>query len=203
MPGPPSLAGPASEDPQHPLETKLETDPESGLELVYPVDDCPPEIYAEAGLEIHADDSVKGTDVSSRRRKLLWILAVIVCIALIASVASGVTIATRRRSTPERTSASTSGNTSASTSQSDSPIQGLRPGSALAAASYFDTAGYAHHRVYYQDASNRIKESAWDESSKRWTVQTLNQTNAKAGSPLAATAKQPPLDPVSCAVFCP
>lgn len=185
MAGAPYYDDAAANAPEHVPDSNLQLCyGDAGLEPTYPVSECPSkEIEPTKGVE--------------RRRKNwpLIIFLALVIVSIIGGVVGGV-VGTKSRKSG---SGSPTGN---GTSPTGTPttIRGIRPGSALAAVAYYDTAGIGNHRVYYQDESNKIRESAWDEVGRNWTVRTLLQLpDVRAGSPLAAAVKQPP-NPVSITI---
>ncbi|KAI4256404.1 MAG: hypothetical protein L6R42_006244 [Xanthoria sp. 1 TBL-2021] len=63
----------------------------------------------------------------------------------------------------------------------------------LAALQWTDLDGISHSRVYYQDSLNRIRESAWDNSTSwrsPWQIDVISNA-VKSGTPLAAAAGYP------------
>ena len=66
----------------------------------------------------------------------------------------------------------------------------------LAALQWTDLNRTLHKRVYYQDAMNKLRESAWDNSTTPrtpWRVNTISNA-VKPGTPLAAAAGYPHAD---------
>ncbi|KAL8879575.1 MAG: hypothetical protein Q9192_008205, partial [Flavoplaca navasiana] len=63
----------------------------------------------------------------------------------------------------------------------------------LAALQWTDLNRTLHKRVYYQDAMNKLRESAWDNSTASrtpWRINTISNA-VKPGTPLAAAAGYP------------
>ena len=63
----------------------------------------------------------------------------------------------------------------------------------IAAAKWTDLNGTLHKRLYYQGNDDRIRESAWDNTTSRqspWAINLISDT-AKPGTPIAAVAGYP------------
>lgn len=120
-----------------------------------------------------------------RRKTFFIMLAVIVFLIVAAAISGGAggTIATRNRKT------------SATVPQTiPSPTARIRyANTGLASMQYTDLKGTLHKRLYYQDNSNKVRESAWDNSTAfntAWQVNTISD-GVKPGTPIAAAAGYP------------
>jgi hypothetical protein len=63
----------------------------------------------------------------------------------------------------------------------------------MAALQWSDLAGIKHHRVYFEDTSNAILESAWDSNASKWqtTVVASSELKVQNRSTVAAAAGWP------------
>lgn len=120
------------------------------------------------------------------RRKTFFIcLAVVSFLVIAGAVSGGVggTIFGRQK----RPTASVVDDIPSSTTQPQYANTGL------AALQYNDSSDIIHKRLYYQDISNVIRESAWDSNSTfdaAWQVSSVSDV-VKPGTPLAAAAGYP------------
>ena len=121
------------------------------------------------------------------RRKTFFILLPVVLILIVAcAVGGGVghTIAARNR---EQT-------TSVPTDlPPPTPTRGQYANTGLAAMQWTDLGHTLHKRLYYQDNSNRVRESAWENSTTfdtAWKINIISDA-VKPGTPIAALAGYP------------
>ncbi|MCJ1462869.1 hypothetical protein MMC07_001473 [Pseudocyphellaria aurata] len=120
------------------------------------------------------------------RRKMFFLLLPVVLVIIIAgAVGGGVggTIAARNR---KQTVTSIS-------SQAPTTTRAQYANTGLAAMHWTDLKGTLHKRLYYQDNSGKIRESAWDNSTafdSAWKINTISNA-VKPGTPIAAVAGYP------------
>lgn len=177
--------------------------PDSNLQVCYDDAGLEPRCLVDDCLSKEAEPLPRSGNFH-RRKWLIVLIAVLVTLSIIGGVVGGAVGSRSRKSNSTFKSSNISASGPAPNPATNRPatIRGIRDGSALAAVSYFDMSGIANYRVYYQDESNNIKESAWDEIGRNWTVTTLHQlADVRAGSPLAAAVRQPPIDPVSVILY--
>ena len=120
------------------------------------------------------------------RRRMFFVLLVVVLVLLIAAIVGGGvggTLAAHNRA-------------KAATTPMQHTLPATRPSYAntgLAAMQWIDLNGTLHKRLYYQDHSNMIRESAWDNSTafnSTWNVNTITDA-VKPSTPIAAVAGYP------------
>lgn len=127
------------------------------------------------------------------KRKTFFILLSVVFVLIIAgAVGGGVggTIATRNR---QRTDTVPTYGPSSTPPQAPTTTRVTYANTGLAAMQWTDLNGTLHKRLYYQDNSDRIRESARDNSSAfdtAWKVNAISGA-AKPGTPIAAVAGYP------------
>lgn len=134
---------------------------------------------------VHAESSppTKEHKIFGLRRKIFFILLVMVLVLIIAgAVGGGVggAIAARNRNKNAAPKAATA-----------SQVGCANTG--LAAMLWTDLNGTLHKRLYYQDNNDKIRESAWDNSTSfntAWNVNAISDV-AKACTPIAAVAGYP------------
>ena len=139
-------------------------------------------------FDVHSDSpqSLEERKDFSQKRKTSFILLTVVIILMIAgTLAGGVgrTIAARHR----EPTATAPRNTSSPTTRVAYANTGL------AAMQWTDLNGTLHKRVYYQDSSSKIQESAWDNSTgfnTAWKINAISDA-VKPGTPIAAAAGYP------------
>ncbi len=118
------------------------------------------------------------------RRKTFFIFSLVVLVLIIAgAVGGGVggTIATRNRKQ------------TATVPQAPTTTRGGYANTGLAAMLWTDLNGTLHKRLYYQDNKDKIRESAWDNSTAfdtAWEINAISDA-AKPGTPIAAVAGYP------------
>jgi hypothetical protein len=124
------------------------------------------------------------------RRKTFFILLTVLLILIIASaVGGGVgrTIAARRKNQTATVP------TTPTLLQAPTTTQVRYANTGLAAMQWTDLNGTLHNRLYYQDNSNKLRESAWDNSTtfdSAWKVNAISDA-VKPGTPIAAAAGYP------------
>ncbi|KAL2038105.1 hypothetical protein N7G274_009052 [Stereocaulon virgatum] len=120
------------------------------------------------------------------RRKTFFILLLVVLVLVIAGIVgggAGGAMAARNKGKP----APVPTNTSVPTPQARYAKTGL------AAIQWTDSNGTLHKRLYYQDNSDKIRESAWDNSTafdSAWRIHVISDA-VKPGTPIAAAAGYP------------
>lgn len=118
------------------------------------------------------------------RRKMFFILSVVVLVLIIAgAVGGGVggTVAARNR------------NKTANAPKAPTAAPVAYANTGLAAMLWTDLNGTLHKRLYYQDNKDKIRESAWDNSTAfntAWNVNAISNA-VKPGTPIAAAAGYP------------
>ncbi|KAL8799199.1 MAG: hypothetical protein Q9200_007598 [Gallowayella weberi] len=134
------------------------------------------------------------------KRKGFWIpLAILVLIgAIVGGIAGGLTIRKYSFSVSDKEDSKTSPNSTAaspsksistaSPSSTSSPAQpSSKPlNSSLALVAWSDHGNLKHRRLYYQDDTGTIKESAWNSSADMWYLSQDNLAKAKPNTPIAA-----------------
>ncbi len=102
----------------------------------------------------------------------------------------GGTIAARNR---ERTATVPTHDPSSTPPQAPTTTRVPYANTGLAAMQWTDLNGTLHKRLYYQDNSDKIRESAWDNSTAFDTVWEVNAISGavKPGTPIAAVAGYP------------
>ena len=126
------------------------------------------------------------------RRKTFFILLPVVFVILLGAIGGGVggTIAARNR----KQAATVPSEIPSSTSpQAPTTTRVRYANTGLAAMQWTDLNGTLHKRLYYQDNSNKIRESAKDNSTAfdaAWAVNIISDA-VKPGTPIAAAAGYP------------
>lgn len=127
------------------------------------------------------------------RSKTFFVLLPVVLVLLIAGVVGGGiggTIAVRNR----KQNATVPTNIPSSTApQAPTTTRVHYANTGLAAMQWTDLNGTLHKRLYYQDNSDKIRESAWDNSTAfgaAWKVNAISNA-VKPGTPIAAAAGYP------------
>lgn len=124
--------------------------------------------------------------ISGLKRKALFIpLTVVIFLIIASAVGGGVggTIAARRRDETVLVEISTP-----TLLEEPTTTQLRYANTGLAAMQWTDLNGTIHNRLYYQDNSNKIRESAWDNSAtfdSAWKVNAITDA-VKPGTPIAA-----------------
>lgn len=111
------------------------------------------------------------------------VLVIIIAVAIGGGIGIGGSIASRNR---RQKATSTS-------PQAPTTTRGQYANTGLAAMQWTDLNGTLHKRLYYQDNSDKIRESAWDNSTAfdtAWQVNAISDA-AKPGTPIAAVAGYP------------
>ncbi|KAI9736315.1 MAG: hypothetical protein M1834_001201 [Cirrosporium novae-zelandiae] len=130
-----------------------------------------------------------------------WIIALIAAVAIVAvAVGVGVGVAVTRKQSQESTTASTNNptatsanNSTAASSDSSTNAQSTATlsNTQLASIAWNDSSDVMQYRIYYQDESNNIRESAWNTTSNKWYVSNKSIGKAKTASPIAAAVTGP------------
>lgn len=156
-----------------------------GNEKMVIQDDDGKQVVAASPYNAQAESPpAKERKIFGLRRKMFFILSVMVLVLIIAgAVGGGVggTVAARNRK---------------KTATAPKAPTAVRVGYAktgLAAMQWTDLNGTLHKRLYYQDNKDKIRESAWDNSTSFNTAWKINAiSNAvKPGTPIAAAAGYP------------
>lgn len=118
------------------------------------------------------------------RRKTFLILSLLVLVLIIAgAVGGGVggAIAARNR------------NKTTNVPKASTAIQVKYANTGMAAMQWTDLNGILHKRLYYQDNKDKIRESAWDNSTSPNTAWKINAISdaVKPGTPIGAAAGYP------------
>lgn len=119
-----------------------------------------------------------------RRRTFIILLSVVVAILIAIAIGGGLGGAVATKS--KKSKATTTVNPAPSP-----PLPYANTG--LASMLWTDLNGTLHKRLYYQDKSNTIRESSWDNSTAvdtAWQVNSISDA-VKPGTPLAAAAGYP------------
>ncbi|KAL8969536.1 MAG: hypothetical protein Q9183_001953 [Haloplaca sp. 2 TL-2023] len=132
---------------------------------------------------------------SPKRRRLVILLSVLLALSLGAGIGGGVGGSAAVRG--QASGSSTAGSHTTRTPSQPPQITRTRPpiyaNTGLAAVQWTDLEGVLHKRLYYQDPSAQIVESAWDNSSdsgNAWQVSSIGDA-AKPGTPIAAAVGYP------------
>ena len=132
----------------------------------------------------HPPLPTQGCRILGLRRKAFSVVLAVTCIVVLAAAIGGGVgggIAARNRK-PRPTAAT-----------APSPTIVPYTNTGLAAMQWTDLNGILHKRLYYQDNSNKVRESAWDNSTgldTPWQINTISDA-IKPISPIAATAGYP------------
>ena len=138
----------------------------------------PPEVQQPAQPKI----------LGMKRKTFFVVLAAALIAVIAAAVGGGVGGAMASR----KTKGSSLGSNN-STSTSNSTTKALYANTGLAAMQWTDPNGTLYKRVYYQDIDNKIRESAWDNSTAfdlPWQINAISDP-AKPGTPISAVAGWP------------
>lgn len=117
------------------------------------------------------------------KRRTFFILLPVVLIIIIAAAVGGGVGGTRNK---KHTATSTS-------PQAPTTTRAQYANTGLAAMQWTDLNGTLHKRLYYQDNSDKIRESAWDNSTafdSAWQINAISDA-VKPGTPIAAAAGYP------------
>ncbi len=120
------------------------------------------------------------------KRKTFFIALAVVFLLMVSGVISGGVGGT--------TSAHHRGPTATASKSIPTPTtRTLYGNTGLAAMQYTDLNGTLHKRLYYQDSSNKVRESAWDNNTAFDTAWQINAVSdaVKPGTPIAAAAGYP------------
>lgn len=130
------------------------------------------------------------------RPKAFWIVVLLLLIVIAVAIGGSLGYVTHHYGRPAESSTSPLN----SPMPSNTPIPGdarSDPGASqilndtgLAAIAWNDTSSLKQYRLYHQDQSNNIVESAWNSSTKRWYI-TRALGKAKTASPIAAVVTGP------------
>ena len=150
--------------------------------------------YNDVGKQAVGVDAYNAPSESSRptekrkifglRRKTFFILLPVVLVLIIAGAVGG-TITARNRAPTDIPSPTPP--------QAPTTTRVRYANTGLAAMQWTDLHDTLHKRLYYQDNSNKIRESAWDNSTAFDTAWEVNAISAavKPGTPIAAVAGYP------------
>lgn len=159
--------------------------------------------YSDVGkqavvVDVHDVPSESSRPIEERkifglRRKTFFILLPVVLVLIIAgAVGGGVggTIAARNR---KPTATIPTDISSPTPPQTPTKTRERYANTGLAAMQWTDLNGTLHKRLYYQDNSDKIRESAWDNSTAFDTAWEFNAISGavKPGTPIAAVAGYP------------
>lgn len=157
------------------------------------------EALPEAALPIHNEKPhpplpVQRRPVWGMKPRMFIILLCVVLALIVATVTGGVVggaLAARKRKsglTPTQQLAPTP-------TMNPSPTTRVPyANTGLAAMHWTDLNGIEHKRLYYQDNSAKIRESAWDSSitfNAPWQIESIISDVVKPGTPIAAAAGYP------------
>ena len=134
-----------------------------------------------------------GRKIFGLSRKAFFILLAVVLVLIIAvAVGGGVGGTAAARNRAQAATAPTD-MPSPISPQTPTTTRGGYENTGLAAMQWTDLNGTLHRRLYYQDNSDKIRESAWDNSSAfdtAWDVNAISNA-VKPGTPIAAAAGYP------------
>ena len=160
-------------------------------------------IYAAPGTRGNANDAPElagaggglaaaGTICGLRRKTFLIALGVAIFVVLAAAIGGGVGggISARNRRNRENSSSAPAASPSPTPHVKTSPIY---ENSGLAATQWKDELNITHYRVYFQNSSGIIQQSAWDSNSTDWDLSdiTTPSVDAELGTPIASGAGYP------------
>lgn len=132
-------------------------------------------------------------------RTFIILLCALLALIVAAATGGGVggALAARKRKsgpTPTATSSPTTQGLVPTLTANPSPkTRGPYANTGLAATHWTDLNGILHKRLYYQDNSAKIRESAWDSSTTfnaAWQIESTSDA-VKPGTPIAAAAGYP------------
>lgn len=135
-----------------------------------------------------------GTEGTGRPRKICHLrpklfLGLLILLSAIIATIVGAVVGTRVHRSSQQTQSApspTSNQTAASVNSA------MADQSHLASIAWNDTEGTTHHRLYFQDTNNSIRESAWDSKGHAWMPNpTPIVPYVKPNSPLAAAVTGP------------
>jgi hypothetical protein len=139
--------------------------------------------------ETATDPESKNRLICGLQPRTFWIISVISLFLLLAAAVGGgvggsLAAKKHRNHRPASTPSATTGPTK---------IRPVYQNTGLAAMQWVDLDGINHYRVYYQDASNAVQESAWDSNDTSWQVSQVSDPTfkVKPGTPIAAAAGYP------------
>ncbi|KAL8670207.1 MAG: hypothetical protein Q9168_005240 [Polycauliona sp. 1 TL-2023] len=153
----------------------------------------PPIIQADPGTSTPTPD-ITPRILGLKRKTFFCLLLAIFIITLGGAIGGGVGGVRKARKSKESDSLSNSkGPVTPTTnvSLSNPPERYINTG--LAALQWIDLHGTLHRNVYYQDRTNKIRESAWDNGTSwrsPWQINIISG-GVKPGTPLAAVAGYP------------
>ncbi|KAI9711792.1 MAG: hypothetical protein M1820_001937 [Bogoriella megaspora] len=184
----------------------LEVDPNRWIENQPGV---APEARFDASKEekIHVDTSAGTTSVADQihhqealtfcglRRRTFWISFGVAALVVIGAIAGGVAggLSTRHSDSNAQTTSPASASPTSTMTAPSSTHAARYNNSGLAALQWKSDDGSSHYRVYYQDSSNAIKESAWDSGSSTWQIHQVSgdSSSVKPATAIAAVAGYP------------
>jgi hypothetical protein len=135
----------------------------------------------------------EGRKIFGLTRKTFFILLAVVLVLIIAAAVGGGVIGTRAARNREYTAAVPTNTPSPTPPQAPTTTQALYANTGLAAMQWTDLNGTLHKRLYYQDNNDKIRESAWDNSTAfdtAWVTNIISDA-VKPGTPIAAAAGYP------------
>lgn len=142
-------------------------------------------------VQSESSPSAEERKIFGLRRKTFFILLAVVLI-LITAVAIGGGVG-GTMATQDREKSASVPIPSPTPAQAPTTTRSLYTNTGLAATQWTDLNGTLHKRLYYQDNRNKIRESAWDNSTAfdtPWEVNAIGGS-AKPGTPIAAAAGYP------------
>jgi len=131
-----------------------------------------------------------------KRKTFFIVLAAILAVVIAAAVGGGVGGAMASRKDDSKAQAlvgSPSPNTTANSNTTTTTTKALYANTGLAAMQWTDPDGTLYKRIYYQDKDNKVRESAWDNSTALdtpWQINTISDA-VKPGTPISAVAGWP------------
>jgi hypothetical protein len=172
----------------------------SGLEVVYQAEgrDSEKQTVAENGLEVGSEPTASLRHPAVSRRNGIFVTTAVILVVILGAILGGV-LGSRHHQSKSSTGASTAGTnppssnpSNSSTTVSTSPSLSQRN---IAAVSFVDLSRN-NTRLYFQDDAGhnagRIRQGINDERNRlKWTFQTIINSDAKLGTPLAAAVSRP------------
>lgn len=129
-----------------------------------------------------------------RRKTFFIVLAAIIVIVAAAAIGGGVGgVAAAAASRSKEQTTQTSNSTNTTTTATSTVAAALYANTGLAVMQWTDQNGVLHKKLYYQDKTDKVRESAWDNSTDfntDWTIETISD-GVKPGTPIAAVAGYP------------
>ena len=132
-------------------------------------------------------------EIFGLRRKTFFILLSVVLVSVTAAAVGGGVGGTIAVRDGEQSASVSTGISSPTASQAPTSTRIEYANTGLAAMQWTDLNGTLHKRLYYQDNSDKIRESAWDNNTafdSAWEVNAISDA-VKPGTPIAAAAGYP------------